>query len=289
VRALILGGTGMLGRAVTAEVRRRGGAALAPSRAQADITDRERLVTLARSFRPGVVINCAAFTQVDACEEREDYATAVNGTGAGHAAEAAEAVGARLLHLSTDYVFDGEAREPYPEEAPTAPRSAYGRSKLAGEVAVAGYESALIVRVSWLFGPGGPSFPATMLRLIRQGQRTLKVVEDQVGGPTYTPFLARALCDLAVTGETGRLHYQNREPVSWYGFTREIVRLWDPAVEVLPVTTAAFPRPAPRPAYSVLDVRRCEAILGRRVEPWCAGLAEFLGFVGSLSNRSIQT
>ncbi|MCB1057497.1 MAG: sugar nucleotide-binding protein, partial [Acidobacteria bacterium] len=106
-----------------------------------------------------------------------------------------------------------------------------------------------------------------------------RVVDDQVGGPTYTPFLARALADLAESEATGIVHYQNREPVSWYGFTREIMHLWRPEVEVLPVTTEEFPRPAPRPAYSVLDVGRCEQILGRRVEPWIAGLAEYLAIL----------
>ena len=270
----------MLGRAVVAEVRQRGGEALGPSRAEADVTDRDTLVALAREFRPEVVINCAAFTRVDDCESREDHAMAVNGEGARNAAAAAADVGARLIHLSTDYVFDGQARTPYREDAPPNPQSAYGRSKLAGERAVAGYQEALIVRVSWLFGPGGPSFPATMVRLMQEGQRTLRVVDDQVGGPTYTLFLARALCDLFRAGASGIVHYQNQEPVSWYGFTRAIVRQWDPTVEVLPVSTAEFSRPAPRPAYSALDIHRCQAILGRPVEPWSAGLTEFL--------RSIQ-
>jgi dTDP-4-dehydrorhamnose reductase len=289
MRALILGGTGMLGRAVMAEVRHRGGAALAPSRQQVDITHLDRVIQIARAFRPRVIVNCAAFTQVDACEEREAEATAVNGAGAGNAAEAAAAVGARLIQVSTDYIFDGTQSSPYSEDATPAPRSAYGRSKLAGEEAVRGFEKALIVRVSWLFGPGGPSFPATMVRLMEGGHRTLRVVDDQVGGPTYTPFLARALCDLAKAEAAGVVHYQNREAVSWYDFTREIVRLWDPTVDVVPVTTAEFPRPAPRPAYSVLDVHRCEEILQRRVEPWSAGLAEFLGFVGTGPTRRMET
>jgi dTDP-4-dehydrorhamnose reductase len=131
------------------------------------------------------------------------------------------------------------------------------------------------VRTSWLFGAGGPSFVTTMLRLAAQ-RKPLRVVDDQVGCPTYAPFLATALCDLARAGARGVVHYRNREPVSWYGFAREILGQWDRAAEVAPCTTAEFPRPAHRPAYSVLAVDRCEAILGRRVEHWGWGLSEFL-------------
>jgi dTDP-4-dehydrorhamnose reductase len=132
------------------------------------------------------------------------------------------------------------------------------------------------VRSSWLFGPGGASFAATMLGLIDEGKVPLRVVDDQVGCPTYTPFLAAALCDLAAAGARGVVHYRNREPVSWHGFATEIAGQWDGRVEVLPVTTPQFPRPARRPAYSVLAVDRCEELLGRRVEHWGWGLSELI-------------
>ncbi len=291
MRAVVFGGTGMLGRDVVAEGRRRRVPTLGLSHAQADVTDAGRLREWVSSFRADVVINCAAFTAVDACEEERERAFAVNAEGAGHAAAAAAAVGAHLLHVSTDYVFDGAASTPYTEESETAPRSAYGASKRAGEVRVLEYERATVVRTSWLFGPGGPNFVATMVRLIEGGRVPLRVVDDQVGCPTDTRFLARALWDLAEIvankgsspsepepgeGAHGVVHYRNREPVSWCGFTREIVRSFRPSVEVVPVTTDAFPRPAPRPAYSVLAVDRFERLTGRSVEPWLAGLQSLL-------------
>ncbi len=280
MRTLVLGGAGMLGRAVTAEARRRGWPALALSREEADVADRERLLYWAAAFRPELLVNCAAFTKVDACESERPLAFRVNGEGAGNAAAAAAAAGARLLHVSTDYVFDGQASAPYAEDAPTRPLSAYGQSKLAGEAAALAHPGALVVRTSWLFGPGGPNFAATMLALVAAGRVPLRVVDDQVGCPTYTRFLARALADLGPRREvTGVLHYRNREPVSWYAFARAVVRLspgGPESAEVIPVSTAEFPRPAPRPAYSVLDVARFEAAVGRRVEPWEAGLCDYL-------------
>jgi dTDP-4-dehydrorhamnose reductase len=284
LRSLILGGTGMLGRALVAEARRRGEPALALSHAQADVADPGRLRYWMDSFRPELVINAAAFTKVDACEgEGRELAFAVNGAAVGHVAAAAESVGARLVHVSTDYVFDGRPTErsrlPYLEDAPTAPLSIYGQSKLAGEHEALRHPNALVVRTSWLFGPGGPNFAATMVKLIRDGKLPLRVVDDQEGCPTYTPFLARAILDLAPLAVTGIVHYRNREAVTWYAFAREIAALWaDPAqaVDVQPVTTADVPRPAPRPAYSVLDVQRFEGALGRRVEAWVWGLADYL-------------
>lgn len=276
MRCLVLGGAGMLGQAVVAEARSRGWAALGLSHAQADVTDRASLLGWAEAFRPDAVINCAAFTRVDDCEEREDRARAVNGEGVANAAALAETAGARFVHVSTDYVFDGAAGEPYREDAPPSPLSAYGRSKLEGERRALAAERSLVVRASWLFGPGGPNFVATMAGLIEAGRVPLRVVADQEGCPTYAPFLAAALLDLAAREATGIVHYRNREPVSWYAFAVEIARLWSGAVEVVPVTTAEFPRPARRPAYSVLDVARFESIAGRRVEPWEWGLVETL-------------
>jgi dTDP-4-dehydrorhamnose reductase len=278
MRCLVFGGAGMLGQAVVAEARSRGWDALGLSREQADVTDRDRLLGWADDFRPELVVNCAAFTRVDDCEKEEQRAFAVNGEAVGHAAAAAAKAEARLVHVSSDYVFDGEAREPYREDAPPAPRSVYGRSKLEGEKMALAYERALVVRTSWLFGPGGPSFVTKMVDRIEAG-RPLRVVYDQEGCPTYTGFLAAALLDLATRGATGVVHYRNREPVSWYAFAVEIARQWSGTAEVAAVTTAEFSLPAPRPAYSVLDVARFEEIAGRRVEPWEGGLAETLSWL----------
>jgi len=276
MRCLVLGGTGMLGQRVVREARSRGWAALGLSRSQGDVTDRGRLLGWAGAFRPEVVVNCAAHTKVDACETDAPSAFAINEGGAANAAELARAAGARLVHVSTDYVFPGNGTEPYTEDAPTGPLSVYGRSKLAGEARALAWERAVVVRTSWLFGPGGPNFVATMVALIEAGKLPLRVVDDQVGCPTYTGFLARALLDLAALGATGIVHYRNREAVSWYAFAVAIARLWQPEAAVVPVTTAEFTRPAPRPAYSVLDVGRFEHLAGRRVESWEWGLVETL-------------
>jgi dTDP-4-dehydrorhamnose reductase len=232
------------------------------------------------AFNPEAVINCAAYTRVDDCETRQEQAMAVNGEAVAGVARAADRRGARLLQVSTDYVFAGAARErPYTEDDATGPRSVYGRSKLAGEERALAARRGLVVRTSWLFGAGGPNFVTAILRQIERGTRQLRVVADQVGAPTYTPFLARALLDLAPLPATGIVHYRNREPVSWYSFAAAIARWWPGAagaVEVAPVPTAEMPRPAPRPAYSVLAVERCEALLGRPVESWEWGLAQYL-------------
>jgi dTDP-4-dehydrorhamnose reductase len=269
-RALVFGGTGMLGRAVAAHWRRRGAAALALSHAQADVTDRGALAEWTDRFRPELVVNCAAFTRVDDCETERERAMATNGAAVANVVAAAERAGADLVQVSTDYVFDGESGLPYGEDAPTAPLSVYGESKLAGEREALVYPRSLVVRSSWLFGPGGPNFVTAMLRL---AGGPLRVVDDQVGCPTYTPFLARAIWDLAGHGTRGVIHYCNRDAVSWYGFAREIL---GPHAEIEPVTTAEFPRPAPRPARSVLDVSRFERVAGRRVEPWTHGLGHYL-------------
>jgi dTDP-4-dehydrorhamnose reductase len=279
-RSLILGGGGMLGRALAAEARARGWAALALPRQQVDIRDRDAVRFWLAAFRPEVVINSAAFTKVDLCEgEAREEAMAVNGAAVAGLVAETTAAGARLVQISSDYVFDGNAGAPYREDAPTAPLSAYGESKLAGERHALAAASSLVVRSSWLFGPGGPNFAATIVRLIEAGKHPLRVVDDQVGAPTYTPFLARAVLDLVASGERGLVHYRNDPPASWYAFAVGIARGW-PAetgtVEVLPVKTAEMPRPALRPAYSVLNVECCERLLGRPVEPWLAGLTAYL-------------
>ncbi len=174
-RALVLGGTGMLGRAVVvpAPGPRRPGAEPRP-------TSPERLLYWMDAFRPDVVVHCAAYTKVDACEEEPARAFEVNGQAVAHVARAADHAGAALLHVSTDYVFSGDADQPYGEDDPTDPKSVYGKSKLEGEGHALTAERALVVRSSWLFGPGGPNFVATMLRLVEDGPHPLRVVDDQV-------------------------------------------------------------------------------------------------------------
>ncbi len=275
VRTLVFGGTGMLGRALVAEGRRRRLPVLGLSRLEGDVTGRERVAYWMDAYRPELIVNCAAFTRVDECEHNPATAFAVNELGPMVLAEAAAKAKARLVHLSTDYVFAGEAQEPYREDAATGPASVYGESKLAGERRALAYERTLVVRTSWLFGPGGPNFVATLRGRLAKGE-PLKVVDDQVGCPTYAPYLANALWKLAASSLVGVVHYRNRDPVSWHGFACEIARMVAPGATVTPVSTAEFPRPAKRPAYSVLDVSRFEAETGDSVEPWLAGLAEYL-------------
>lgn len=275
LRTLVFGGSGLLGRAVVAEGRRRRYPVLGLSSRVGDVTDRERVAYWMESYRPELLINCAAYTRVDDCEYNPATAFAINEVGPLVLAEAAAKAGARLLHLSTDYVFAGDASAPYSEEAKCGPLSVYGESKLAGERRALAYDRSLVVRTSWLFGPGGPNFVATIRGRLARGE-PLRVVDDQVGCPTYTPFLANALWQLAGSRLTGVVHYRNRDPVSWHGFACEIARSVAPGRAVTPIATAESPRPARRPAYSVLDVARFEAETGRAVEPWAWGLAEYL-------------
>lgn len=216
-----------------------------------DITDLATVVDAMRATSPTVVINCAAYTAVDAAESDEDTAEAINGTGAAHVAEAA--TGSRLIHVSTDYVFDGAAANPYAEDAQPDPRSAYGRTKLHGEQAALDHPQSYVVRTAWLYGVAGSNFVKTMLTL-EKTRETLSVVDDQVGQPTWSRDLAAQLILLGESGaEPGIYHGTNSGQTSWYGFTRKIFELIgaDPD-RVQPTTTAAFPRPAKRPTYSVL-------------------------------------
>ena len=278
MRALIFGAGGLLGQPLTRELERRGAELSALDRAAADITDRARVNEAVRSFRPDVVFNCAAYTKVDDCEREVDLARAVNATAVGHLAAAAKSAGAQLVHVSTDFVFDGAQRLPYQEESRTAPLQVYGQTKLEGELEALRWERAVVVRTSWVFGPGGASFVATILRLLTRPE-PIKVVDDQVGCPTYAPFLAGALIALAERGARGIVHYRNDGPISWHGFAVEIAKRVAPGREIAACTTPEFPRPARRPAYSVLDVERYEAIAGAPVEPWRRGLDECLNTV----------
>ncbi len=282
MRALVLGGNGMLGKAVTAHWRRRQRAVLALDYEHADITQRAQLIRWVETFKPEVIVNCAAFTQVDLCESEAETALAVNGDALVNVVAAAERVDARLIQISTDYVFDGKGGTAYREDTETAPLSVYGESKRRGEQEALRYPRALVVRTSWLFGPGGPNFVTTIRRLLRTASEPLRVVDDQVGCPTYTPFLARALWHLAALDVNGLIHYCNRDATSWFGYAVEIARSVAPDARIVPVATSEFPRPAPRPAHSVLDTRRFETAAGRRVEPWIAGLTAYLS-LGDLS------
>jgi len=248
-----------------------------------DITDPEALSEAFGGISPRVVVNCAAITDVDGCEARREESFAVNARGAGNVARAAARAGAFVVHLSTDYVFDGAKGSPWLPEDPTGPLNAYGEGKLAGEreVAVAGAPF-LVLRTSWLFGPGGKNFVATMLALGRE-RKELSVVDDQRGSPTFTRDLAdgiaRLLLPLSFGGRpalAGVHHLTNSGEVTWCGFARAIFARAGRPVAVRPVTTAEFPRPARRPANSVLDCTSTYGALGGPLPGWEDALGRYL-------------
>jgi dTDP-4-dehydrorhamnose reductase len=271
-RWLITGAGGMLGSDLTELVRADGSRDVrALKRSALDITDPAQCVAAVNDR--DVVINTAAWTGVDASEEHEAAATAVNGGAVATLAEACQRSGAILIHLSTDYVFPGDARDPYPEQAPTDPVNAYGRSKLAGERAVAEIlpERGYVVRTSWLYGRNGKNFVQTMLGLAAK-HATLTVVNDQLGQPTWTRAVAAQIIDLAVAAQAGHApagiyHGTASGETTWHGLAREAFRLagLDPE-RIRPVSSDRFPRPARRPAYSVLGHDRWHAA-GVAVQP----------------------
>jgi dTDP-4-dehydrorhamnose reductase len=244
----------------------RAAGAVGYTRAELDVTD---VAAVRDALGPDdLAINCAAWTDVDGAEEHEDEALRINRDGARNVAEAAGAV----LYVSTDYVFDGTKREPYVESDPVNPQSAYGRTKLAGErVTAEANPRHYIVRTSWLFGNGGPNFVETMLRL-GQERDTLRVVDDQIGRPTYTGHLALAIAQLVRGADYGIHHRAGSGECSWFDFAREIMRRAELECEVEPCTTEEFPRPARRPAYSVLGSEH-----GDRLPTWQEGLDAYLG------------
>jgi dTDP-4-dehydrorhamnose reductase len=245
--------------------------------AQFDITDSEATSRYVKSVTPTVLVNCAAYTDVDRAEGDADAAFAVNATGAGNLAAAATAVGAKLVHVSTDYVFDGKARDPYGEDDEPCPLGVYGRSKLEGERAVFGAASdALVVRTAWLYGHAGANFVEKMIALASSGV-PLRVVDDQVGSPTNAKDLAGAIAELIAVGAAGVVNATNAGVCSWYEFALEVFRLAGlEDVSVSPVSTEEFPRPAPRPAYSVLSLERLTELTGGPPREWGDALAEYI-------------
>lgn len=253
-RWLVLGAGGMLGQDLIAALEAAGQEVTGLGRRDLDITDAAAVRDEMLARRPEVVVNCAAWTAVDDAESREDEAFAVNATGAASVAAACAAAGLRLVHISTDYVFGGNGTRPYDENDRPAPRTAYGRTKLAGEQAVRRlHPAAYVARTAWLYGAHGPNFVSTMIRLERE-RPAVDVVTDQRGQPTWTADLAGRVIALATSSAPpGTYHASSSGEASWFELAREVFRLLgaEPG-RVRPVTSEAFPRPAPRPGYSVL-------------------------------------
>ena len=266
-RWLVTGAGGMLGTDMVAALTSCGEPVTGMDRASLDVTDAAAVTDAIARCRPDVVVNCAAWTAVDDAEASEEQALAVNAGGAANLAAACAGLGARLVQVSTDYVFAGDAGRPYSEDDIPAPRTAYGRTKLAGERAVLDRlpESGFVVRTAWLYGAHGPSFAGTMIKLEDQ-RPTVDVVDDQHGQPTWTVDVARQIVALVhSTAAPGIYHATSSGQTTWFGLAREIFGLLgaDPA-RVRPIPSSALSRPAPRPAYSVLGH---SAWAGPRVPP----------------------
>ncbi|MFF8933147.1 dTDP-4-dehydrorhamnose reductase [Streptomyces paradoxus] len=279
---LITGAGGMLGRDVVGELTSRGESVVGLDRAALDITSPEAVDAAVREHRPGLVVNCAAYTAVDDAETDEARALEINGDGPRLLARACAAHDARMIHVSTDYVFSGEARTtPYPEDHPTGPRTAYGRTKLAGERAVLEElpGASAIVRTAWLYGVHGANFVRTMIG--QEARRdTLDVVDDQRGQPTWSADVAERIADLGpLLGPAahGVFHATGSGEATWYDLAREVFSLIgaDPD-RVRPTSSAAFPRPAPRPAYSALAHGRWQEIGLPLPRDWRSALHEAL-------------
>lgn len=265
MRVLVAGGRGQLGQALIATAPR-SLTITAPSKADFDITNADQVTSLVAFEKPDLLINAAAWTAVDKAETEEDPAFLANATAVENLAKAATLVGARFVHVSTDYVFDGHACKPYRPDSLPAPASAYGRTKLAGELAAATHHSApLIVRTAWVYSAGGNNFVKTMLRLMAERDE-VRVVADQVGTPTHASSLARAIW--ALQFHSGTFHWTDAGVTSWYDFAQAIqdeaiaLGLLDRTVPIIPIATEDYPTPAQRPAWSVLDKSASWAVTG---------------------------
>ncbi len=241
-----------------------------------DITKAEECQSVVGEIKPDAIIHSAAYTAVDQAESEPDQAHLINVIGTRNVAEAAEAVGSKFCYISTDYVFDGTSERPYREDDLTGPRTVYGRTKLEGEqAALSACNRTYIVRTSWVYGKYGSNFVHTMLKLA-ETRKSLKVVNDQTGSPTYTYDLAAFLADLVHTDHFGTFHASNTGSCTWFQFAQAIFEECGLDVEVLPCTTEEFPRPAPRPAYSVLGHRAMESAGFQPLRHWREALQDFL-------------
>jgi len=273
MRVTVFGATGLLGHALMREWS--GHAVTGLGSQEADIRDAKRLQQIVRETNPEWIVLSAAYTDVDGCESNRDLAFGVNRDGAVNVAKAARGVGARLLFLSSDYVFDGEKTTPYEAEDERNPQSVYGRTKAEAEIRLLELMPACcIVRTSWLFGVGGKCFPDTILKLAAN-RPALDVVNDQRGCPTYVVDLARGLIQLCKRKANGIVHVTNAGDCTWFEFAQEIVRSAGLTTTVRPVSSAQMARPAPRPAYSVLSPSRMQA-LGIEMPSWQDALQRYL-------------
>lgn len=289
-KILVTGAAGQLGRSFARVADEYPGLGfLLPDERYADITNPGLMERLIHGDTVSAVINCAAYTAVDRAEEDETAAARVNTEGPAVLARICAREGVPLVHYSTDYIFDGRAGKPYPEDAEPAPLNVYGRTKLDGEKAVAASGcTALVIRTSWVYSGFGNNFVATMLRLAREG-RPIQVVDDQYGTPAYATDIARATIFMLLRGVEGFdiLNYNALGTTTWYGFAREIFRLAGVGADVIPVSTDSYPVKARRPAYGVLDISKARNF-GVPIRHWQEALAECLREMGIICGDQIS-
>lgn len=277
----ICGANGMLGSHFTRLLKQNNIPFLANDSQQVDITELDQVSNFVRAQKISHIINCAAYTQVDKAEEELKKAYLVNAVGPENLGVAARRHGARVIHFSTDYVFDGQGHKPYSEEHICSPINAYGMSKWAGEIKLLNsYPQACVIRTSWLYGLPGKNFVETMVRLMSE-KETLRVVSDQIGRPTYCEDLAEAA--LQLLDHEGIFHFANSNETSWYDFAKEIHRQSAQmgfalkVQKIDPITTKDYPTPAKRPFYSTLDTKKLEKLLDKKPRTWNEALKDYLG------------
>lgn len=276
MKILVTGVSGQLGYDVERELNQRGIEHLGTSSRELDITDREAVERLMESYRPDAVIHCAAYTKVDLAEDEPERCWAVNADGTRNVAAACRRTGAKLLYISTDYVFPGTGERSYETGDPTGPVNTYGRSKLAGELAVQSLlEKYFIVRISWVFGKNGNNFVKTMLRLA-ETRAELSVVCDQIGSPTYTADFAPLLCGMVQTERYGVYHATNEGTCAWSEFAEAIFELAGRQVAVHPIPTSAYPTKAARPLNSRLSKESLRDNGFQALPEWKDALARYL-------------
>lgn len=276
MRILVTGASGQLGYDVERELERRGIEHLGTSSRELDITDREAVERLMAAYRPDAAIHCAAYTKVDLAEDEPERCWAVNADGTRNLAAACREIGAKMLYISTDYVFPGTGERSYETGDPTGPVNTYGRSKLAGELAVQSLsEKYFIVRISWVFGKNGNNFVKTMLRLA-ETKAELSVVCDQIGSPTYTADLAPLLCDMVQTERYGVYHATNEGTCAWSEFAEAIFELAGRQVVVHPIPTSAYPTRAARPLNSRMSKECLHSNGFQELPEWKNALARYL-------------
>lgn len=279
MRVMVTGAAGMLGRAVVAELIARKAEVIPLSRDDLDISELGQARCVFRAHKPEVVVNCAAYTNVDGAEAEPRRAYLINGLGPRNLALACRENGAVLVHVSTDYVFDGSKTGAYSIFDETRPLNIYGNSKLWGERALSlNMNSYCLVRTSWLFGPGGNNFVKNMLRLGQEAGK-VRVVNDQRGSPTYTVDLARAIADLSASGCCGIYHITNQGSTTWYGFAKEIFRKSGLRVDLSSCSAQAIGRPARRPPNSTLDPFPLEETIGYLLPAWEDALDRYIQII----------